>query len=102
VEKARKRPAGGRTWGSKRASSADGLGEKERLTAWKKKEDRTGVLEVILHLSLTGIRRGLTRWRATQAIVVNLYTFSLSYAKNVLATVKMLSGEAPPVIMVKS
>jgi hypothetical protein len=31
----------------------------------KKKEDRLGVLEVILHLSLTGIRRGLTRWRAT-------------------------------------
>jgi hypothetical protein len=33
--------------------------------------------------------------------VVNLYTFSLSYAKNVLVTVNMLSGEAPPVIMVK-
>jgi hypothetical protein len=38
VEKARKRPAGGRTWGRKRGSSANGLGEKERLTAWRRRK----------------------------------------------------------------
>jgi hypothetical protein len=38
VEKARKRPAGGRTCGRKRGSSADGLGEKERLTAWRRRK----------------------------------------------------------------
>jgi hypothetical protein len=76
--------------------------ERKRGSRHGEEEDRPRVLEVILHLSLTGIRRGLTRWRATRAIVVNLYTFSFSYTKNVLTTVKMLSGKTSPVIMVKS
>jgi hypothetical protein len=37
---------------------------------------------------------GQLRWRATRAKVLNLYVFSLSCAKSVVATGKMLSREA--------
>jgi hypothetical protein len=56
----------------------------------------------ILHSLLTRILAGQPCWRATRAKVVKLYAFPLSNAKNVVATGKMLYGEASPVIMVKS
>jgi hypothetical protein len=57
---------------------------------------------VISHALLTWIRAGLRSWRATRANVANLYVFSLSCAKYVVATGKMLYGDPPPTIMVKS
>jgi hypothetical protein len=60
----------------------------------KKKEDGEGVREVICYAVWACIQRGQLCWRATRAKVVNLYVFSLSCAKSVVATGKMLSREA--------
>jgi hypothetical protein len=65
-------------------------------------EEEGGALEVNCHFVWGRIRAGEPRWRATRANVVNLYAFSLSCAKCVVATEKMLYEEAPPTIMVKS
>jgi hypothetical protein len=70
----------------------------ERGSGWRK--ERGSV--VISHAWLTWIRAGLWSWRATRANVAILYVFSLSCAKYVVATGKMLYGEAPPAIMLKS
>ena len=56
----------------------------------------------ISHDSQDHIHAGVCGWHATQANMINLYQFSLCAAKNVVATVKVLSQEWPFGIMVKS
>ena len=45
---------------------------------------------------------GQLRWRATPAIVIKMYRFSLSAAKIVAPILNLLSEEWPSVMMVKS
>jgi hypothetical protein len=63
---------------------------------------RRGALEVNCHFVWGRIRAGEPRWCVTRANVVNRYAFSLSCAKYVVVTGKMLYEEAPPTVMVKS
>jgi hypothetical protein len=71
--------------------------EGRKVSGWRKER---GSL-VISHVLLTWIRAELRSWRATRTKMANLYAFSLSCAKNVPASGKMLFAEAPPTVMVK-
>jgi hypothetical protein len=72
------------------------------VTGMREEEEKVGAGKVIFHARLVAIQRGLLRWRATPARVVNLYPNRNIEGKKIIDTVKVLIGESPTVIMVKS
>jgi hypothetical protein len=94
---AQARAAARRWWGGP-TPAMDGGGRK-RATQGRR---RAGAGGVNLPTCSPSIQHGVLTWRAMQAKVVQMYHLCNTASLNIFDTVKVLNGDLPTVIMVKS